>query len=367
MGVVDKRFVRAAVFFAVATLIKPQALIFTPVLLLAFYHHRAWKQLALGALYGLGIFLVLAAPFFWNNGGFAGLINLYKSTLSSYPYSTVNAFNLYALTDPMWSALDVTWLGIPYRIWGFIFILVAVALAAYYSFNTKDRKDLSKSYFIAMVLITIVFVFGTKMHERYLYPVLILSLFAFMESRDRRFLTLFLGFSLTQYINVGYTLAYLNTGGNPPADGIVLVTAITTIILAIYLLYIGYDVYIRRTVKLLPEPVTPKEAYAADLLLAEGIKPLAAAERRSPLKLKRRDWIWMLGITVLYGALALYHLGDNKAPETLWEPAASGESFYVDLGRPINWSGSMCSAVSEQGSFSWNSARPLIIGAARLR
>ncbi|MEK3875109.1 glycosyltransferase family 39 protein [Paenibacillus sp. FSL M7-0420] len=332
MGVVDKRFVRAAVFFAVATLIKPQALIFTPVLLLAFYHHRAWKQLALGALYGLGIFLVLAAPFFWNNGGFAGLINLYKSTLSSYPYSTVNAFNLYALTDPMWSALDVTWLGIPYRIWGFIFILVAVALAAYYSFNTKDRKDLSKSYFIAMVLITIVFVFGTKMHERYLYPVLILSLFAFMESRDRRFLTLFLGFSLTQYINVGYTLAYLNTGGNPPADGIVLVTAITTIILAIYLLYIGYDVYIRRTVKLLPEPVTPKEAYAADLLLAEGIKPLAAAERRSPLKLKRRDWIWMLGITVLYGALALYHLGDNKAPETLWEPAASGESFYVDLG-----------------------------------
>ncbi|MFD2874934.1 hypothetical protein ACFTAO_01490 [Paenibacillus rhizoplanae] len=83
----------------------------------------------------------------------------------------------------------------------------------------------------------------------------------------------------------------------------------------------------------MPEPVTPKEAYAADMLLAEGIKPLAPAERRSPLKLKRKDWIWMLGITVLYGALALYHLGDNKAPETLWEPAASGESFYVDLGQ----------------------------------
>ncbi|AIQ56104.1 phospholipid carrier-dependent glycosyltransferase [Paenibacillus borealis] len=333
MGIVDRTFVRAAIFFAIATLIKPQALIFTPVLLFAYYHHRAWKQLALGAVYGLGIFALLAAPFFWNNGGFGGVIDLYKSTLSSYPYSTVNAFNLYALTDPMWSALDVTWLGIPYRIWGFVFILVAVALAAYYSFNTKDRKDLSKSYFLGMVLITVVFVFGTKMHERYLYPVLLLSLFTFIESKDRRFLTLFLGFSLTQYINVGYTLAYLNTGNNPPTDGIVLVTAITTVILAIYLLYVGYDVYIRQSTKHLPEPVTPQAALEADVLLAEGIRPIAKQDRRSPLKLQRRDWIWMIAITVLYGALALYHLGDNKSPETLWEPAASGESFYVDLGQ----------------------------------
>ncbi|NOU82600.1 phospholipid carrier-dependent glycosyltransferase [Paenibacillus sp. LMG 31459] len=333
MGVVDRTFVRAAIFFAIATLIKPQALIFTPVLLFAFYHHRAWKQLAQGAVYGLGIFALLAAPFFWNNGGFAGVIDLYKSTLSSYPYSTVNAFNLYALTDPMWSALDVTWLGIPYRIWGFIFILVAVALAAYYSFNTKDRKDLSKSYFLGMVLITVVFVFGTKMHERYLYPVLLLSLFTFIESKDRRFLTLFLGFSLTQYINVGYTLAYLNTGSNPPTDGIVLVTAITTVVLALYLLYVGYDVYIRKATKHLPEPVSTQAAFEADMRLAEGIQPLAKQERRSPLKLQRRDWIWMIAITVLYGALALYHLGDTKSPETLWEPAASGESFYVDLGQ----------------------------------
>ncbi|WNS41628.1 phospholipid carrier-dependent glycosyltransferase [Paenibacillus sp. MMS20-IR301] len=332
-GIVDKTFIRAAIFFALATLVKPQALIFTPVLLFAFYHHRAWKQLALGAVYGLGIFAFLAAPFFWNNGGFAGLINLYKATLSSYPYSTVNAFNLYALTDPMWSALDLTWLGIPYRIWGFIFILAAVALAAYFSFNTKDRKDLSKSFFIGIVLITIVFVFGTKMHERYLYPVLLLSLFAFIESKDRRFLTLFLGFSLTQYINVGYTLAYLNTGGNPPTDGIVLVTAITTLILAFYTLYIGYDVYIRKAVKPLAPPVTMTAVFEADVALAGGIRPLAAKEQRSRLGLQRKDWIWMALITVLYGALALYHLGDTKSPQTVWQPSASGESFYVDLGQ----------------------------------
>ncbi|ASA25569.1 phospholipid carrier-dependent glycosyltransferase [Paenibacillus donghaensis] len=328
-GAADKTLVRAAIFFALATLIKPQALIFTPVLLFAFYHQRAWKQLAVGALYGLGIFGVLAAPFFWNNGGFAGVINLYKATLSSYPYSTVNAFNLYALTDPMWAALDNTWLGITYRVWGFVFILVAVATSVFYSFK-RDRQNLAKSYFIGMVLIVIVFVLGTKMHERYMYPALLLALFAYIESRDRRFLTLFLGFSLTQFINVGYTLAFLNIQSNPPNDGIVLLTAITNLLLLCYMLYIGYDLYIRGRHKLLPQPLTGQEKYSRDLQTAEELRPLA---EETKLKLQRKDWIAMLAITAVYAAIALFNLGSDKAPETLWEPAAGGESFYVDLGQ----------------------------------
>lgn len=278
-GAANQRFVRSAIMFALATLIKPQALIFTPVLLFAFYHHRAWKQLGLGAVYGLGIFGLLAAPFFWNNGGLVGIINLYKSTLSSYPYTSVNAFNLYALTDPLWSSLDLTWLGITYRVWGFIFILVAVAVAAYYSFK-KDQMDLSKSYFIGMTLIVVVFVLGTKMHERYMFPALILCMFTYIASRDRRFLTLFLGFSLTQYINVSYTLSHLNADSNPGADGIVLVTAIANLALLLYMLYIGYDVYVRRSIKPLPAPLTPEEQYQQDLIVVEQIRAASEGGQR---------------------------------------------------------------------------------------
>lgn len=330
-GAADKEFVRSAVWFAVAVLIKPQALIFTPVLMFAFYHHRAWKQLAVGALYGLGTFLLLAAPFFWNNGGLSGIIHLYQKTLSSYPYSTVNAFNLYALTDPMWSSLDLTWLGVAYRTWGFVFILAAVALAVFYSF-AKNRKDLSKSYFIGMVLIGIVFILGTKMHERYLFPILILCLFSFIESRDRRFLTLFLGFSLTQYINVGYTLDHLNAGINPGPDGIVLLTAIANLGLLLYMLYIGYHVYVKKVTRPLFPQITESEKSAEDLKIIEDIRPFAESGQGSRFKLQRKDWIWMAVITALYAALALFNLGSAKSPETLWEPSSSGESFYVDLG-----------------------------------
>ncbi|WP_379127603.1 glycosyltransferase family 39 protein [Paenibacillus sp. sgz500958] len=328
----DKAFVRSAIWFALAVLIKPQALIFTPVLLFAFYHHRAWKQLAVGALYGLGTFLLLAAPFFWNNGGIPGLVSLYKATLSSYPYSSVNAFNLYALTDPLWSSLDLTWLGITYRVWGFIFILAAVALAVFFSFK-KDRQDLSKSYFLGMVLIVVVFVLGTKMHERYLFPVLILCCFSFIQSRDRRFLQLLLGFSLTQYINVAYTLAHLNEGINPGSDGIVLVTSIANIALLGYLLYIGYQVYVLKDTKSLQPPVTTEDLIAEDLNTIEDIRPFAGSGSGSRLKLQRRDWTWMLGITAVYAAIALFQLGNTKSPETLWKTASIGESFYVDLGQ----------------------------------
>ena len=330
-GAVDKTFIRSAIFFALAVLIKPQALIFTPVLIFAFYHHRAWKQLAVGALYGLGAFVMLAVPFFWNNGGLGGIIHLYKNTLSSYPYSSVNAFNLYALTDPLWSSLDLTWLGITYRIWGLIFILVAVALAILFSF-AKDRLNLSKSYYLGMVLIVVVFVLGTKMHERYLFPVVILCLFSFIESRDRRFLTLFLGFSLTQYMNVGYTLAHLNAGNNPGSDGIVLTTAIANLGLLLYMLYIGYHVYIRKeTVSLLPQ-YTEMDKNEEDLRIVEGIRPFAESGSVAKPKLQRKDWIWMVSITAVYAALALFHLGSTNAPETLWEPAVKGENFYIDLG-----------------------------------
>lgn len=331
IGAVEQRFVPSAIWFALAVLVKPQALIFTPVLIFAFFHHRAWKQLGLGALYGLGLFSLLSAPFFWSNGGLGGLIDLYKSTLTSYPYSTVNAFNLYALTDPLWAGIDQTWLSIPYRTWGFISILAAVATAAHFSFK-KNPKELSKSFFIGLLLIVFMFVLGTKMHERYMYPAILLGLFAYMESKDRRFLMLFLGQSLTLYINVAYTLAHLNAGNNPPSDGIVLVTAIANLILFVYMLYVGNEVYLRKRVKPLAPPLTKQEFDQADTETVEAIRPISAEGMRSRFKLGRKDWIWMLGITAVYAALALFHLGSAKSPETVWQPAASGESFYVDLG-----------------------------------
>ncbi|WP_052756044.1 phospholipid carrier-dependent glycosyltransferase [Paenibacillus durus] len=331
LAVSDRRLAVSALWFAVATAVKPQALIFTPALLFAFIHYRAWKELLKGAVYGLIAFTLITLPFFWGNGGLGGLIDLYKSTLSSYPYSTVNAFNLYTLIAPSWSPIDQLWLGIPYRAWGNIFIIVAVALAALFSFR-KDRKDLSKSFFIGLVLIVVMFVVGTKMHERYMFPALVLSLFAFMEIKDRRLLTLFFGLSLTQFANVEYVLLYLNAGQNPGSDGIVLVTSIANVGLLLYMLYIGWDIFFRRRVLTLAPAYTDKQKRETDLALVCELRPDHSPQGSAVPRMMRRDWLWMAAITVLYGALAMVNLGSARSPETVWAPSAAGESFYVDLG-----------------------------------
>ncbi|MFF2484487.1 glycosyltransferase family 39 protein [Paenibacillus sp. NPDC058071] len=340
ISVVDNRLERGAVWFAIAVLVKPQALIFTPVILLAIWHKKEWKRSAISAGYGLAVFFALALPFFWSNGGLGGLINLYKTTLASYPYATLNAFNLYSLTGGNWKPLDATWLSVPYKVFGNLAIVLAVALAAWFSLKGKDKKDLSKSFFIGVVLIMIVFLFATKMHERYMYPALLLSVFAYVYTKDRRLLHVLFGFSVTLFVNISYVLAFSPYTTGVPADGIVLLFSICNLGLLIYMLYVGYDVYIRGRVLPL-EPITPEGLKQRDEQLLEEVK--SSGDRhdektnydRARTRLGKKDWIWMAAITVVYAAFALFNLGTIKSLDTGWKPQAAGHSFYVDFGENV--------------------------------
>ncbi|MUG46572.1 phospholipid carrier-dependent glycosyltransferase [Paenibacillus woosongensis] len=325
----ERRLEKSAVWFAIAAIIKPQTFIFTPVWLLALLYYRSWKRISVSVLLGAAVFALLALPFFWNQGGLPALIGLYKTTLASYPYATVNAFNLYALFGHNWAPLDQRWLLLPFRTWGMLFILAAVAYAIYISLRRRGR-DLTKTFFIALALIVIVFVAGTKMHERYMFPALLLCLFSFIQSRDRRLLYLYLGFSMTQYVNVAYVLGHLNLGMSPGNHGIVLLCSLANVVLLVCTLITGYRMYVqkkRQPVKRQDE----KEREANDALLLEE---LASKEKRRSLykiRFQSRDWLWVGLVTLLYAALALYQLGSTKAPVTEWKPTKP-VSFYVDFG-----------------------------------
>ncbi|MGO4542462.1 phospholipid carrier-dependent glycosyltransferase [Paenibacillus sp. 2TAB19] len=332
----ESKIERASVWFAIAALIKPQAFIFMPVLLLYFIHRRAWKQVPVSAFFGFTTFGLLAVPYFWGNGGLSALLDLYSGTLSSYPYASLNAFNLYTLIGANWKALDQQWLLLPFKTWGNLFIIAAVALAVYFSFRKKkDNGETSDhSFYLAALLITVVFMLVTKMHERYLFPVLLLSLVSFMQSFDRRMLYLYFGFSLTSFINVAYVLDFSKAGTFVPMNGILMLTSMANIGLLLYMLYIGYDMYKRgRTVGIVP--FTEADAKASDYAAVAEFKQQAAEVGAKTSKLawlSRRDWIWMGAITLIYAVIALINLGSHHAPVTVWQPSSSGQSFYVDLG-----------------------------------
>ncbi|WP_082967308.1 phospholipid carrier-dependent glycosyltransferase [Paenibacillus oryzae] len=345
-GMAERRFGYASIWFAIAALIKPQAFIFMPVLLLALALNRKWKPWLLSAGYGFTTFLLLATPFFWKTGGLASLIKLYSGTLSSYPYATLNAFNFYALQNANWKPLGESFLFIPYQVWGGLFIACAVALSVYFALvslrrNGGNQDD--RSFFIALILIAVVFIFVTKMHERYMFPALLLSLFAYIQSSDRRMLGIFYGFTITNFINMSYVLLFSKFTTNVPMDGIVILCSAANIGLLLYAIYIGYDRYKRGNI-LRSEMIKPEDRQAEDRRLLDaalGVKEgngmgaaggavLTSRKRRNPLS--KKEWLWMGGITLVYAAVALFNLGAMKGPVTPWQPASGGESFYVDLG-----------------------------------
>lgn len=331
-GISENKIERASIWFALAALIKPQAFIFMPVLLLWFVYRRAWKQIPVSAFYGFTTFILLALPFFWGNGGLSALISLYKGTLSSYPYSTLNAFNLYALSDANWKPITDKWLLFTFETWGTIFILAAVALAGYYAHWKRGGNDSGRSYFVAMILIAVVFIGVTKMHERYLFPVLLLAVMAFVQSLDRRMLFVYFGFSITSFINMAYVLDYSKVSTNVPFNGIVLLCSAANIGLLLYMLYTGYDSYIRTRVKPIEQIDEQQKIQSDHVALTEFTVDSASRLRQDARRLHRKDWIWMGAITLVYAVVALYQLGDMKGPETAWQPASAGQSFFVDLG-----------------------------------
>ncbi|WP_028609962.1 glycosyltransferase family 39 protein [Paenibacillus harenae] len=334
-SIAESRIGRASVWFALAALIKPQAFIFMPVLLLWFIYRRAWKQIPVSAFYGFGTFIVLALPFFWGNGGLSALYRLYSGTLSSYPYATLNAFNIYALSNANWKPITDTWLLFTFQTWASLFVLAAVAIAVFFALKKRDGETPNRSYLIAMVLISVVFVGVTKMHERYLFPVMLLGMLAFIQSLDRRMLTVYFGFSVTSFINIAYVLDYSKVSTNVPFDGIVLLCSLANIGLLLYLLYIGYDRYIKgREIRV--EQVGEKERAQSDSAVLMPYEAVHASRISQDgglsRRLKKQDWLWIGAVTLVYAIVALYHLGDMRGPGTVWQPASASQSFVVDLG-----------------------------------
>jgi dolichyl-phosphate-mannose-protein mannosyltransferase len=188
--------------FAVAFLVKPQAISIAPVLgvgLLTFYPPRRVAA-ALGAGLALGIALIV--PFFGLDF-VRRFLDVLRNATDVYPYTSLWTYNLWGIYG-FWKDDRVGgFLGMTPRQIGLVLYLLAagggVAWLVYELRRTTDR-------FFTMLMFAVYFTFLpvmvlTRMHERYLYPLFaFLLLFATLcqlkgtatdpEERDLRFLGL---------------------------------------------------------------------------------------------------------------------------------------------------------------------------------
>ncbi len=311
------KYILSCIVFSLGFLIKPQGVIFAPVLICYFIYRAFFKKdvknllketlIAFVSCAALVFLLILP---FSKNFNFYPVINQYIDTLKSYPYASVNAYNLFMLFGGNWLSITKPFLFLTFSVWSTIFIVLTVVFAVFVFIKSKGEKSFFE---IGAFVIMAVFTLAGKMHERYAFPVMLLLIMAFIMKKDKRYLFMYVMISVTHFINV-FCVLYLYTALNStalPKGFLPYLVAFLNIAILIYM----------ANFLLSPKKEEKKE------------KSFSFIKSEKGEKLKKTDFIIMAVVTLVYSVVAFSNLGDMKAPEThCFIPG--GTSVKVKLEEP---------------------------------
>lgn len=331
---VEERYIPALLAFAAAVLIKPQALLFAPLGVFAIavnlVRGRSARKLvdfAIGVAVALGLMYLCALVCFGFEGGVLNpvrrLIELYKSTLGSYSYLTVNALNIYQIFNLNWA------LTAKYPIWTVaawcLFALAYVYAGVLYA-KSQEKKHL---LLIGALLLTLIYCFGPKIHERYIFPAMLLLTLAYAFERDKRLLlsltvmTAMVAMNELLVLQGGITEA--NYGHLQSSEQwLNMLLSFINVANAMYLCWVAADICICGRVRRLRR--AGSEVYGSANISTQ--KP----RRDHRLHLGRVDCLLMAVVTLAYAGVAYHDLGDMDAPQTTWVSSQAAESVTLDLG-----------------------------------
>lgn len=194
-----KEIFKSSLLSSLGILIKPHSIVILPVLLLYafknFLRNKFYKSIILGVL----VFVALSIPFFPNNP-ILGIFELAVKSQDVYKYTSLNAFNYWALFG-LWRP-DNQVLILSYKTWGALFFLISLMLVALPLLKKQVEK---KEYYLSSsILIISSFTLLTRMHERYLFPFLGFILIAAIIYRSRFLISVYVLSSLLNFINLWY-------------------------------------------------------------------------------------------------------------------------------------------------------------------
>jgi Gpi18-like mannosyltransferase len=207
-ALLDRRYEACGCLFALGVLAKPQTAILLPVVAFVMLKQGGWRRtlfsaLAFWAVVGLVVLSFRPAdPFYFLGERYAGYF--------VYPYTSLNAYNFWALGG-FWASDAATLGGLSLQYWGLIYYaaFLLLVLPRYYR-----RPDWRSTVFVSFLLFFGFFMLMTRMHERYLFPVLAMLAMAW-PFRPARWL--YGGLTATYLFNVAYVMAVLNANSAIPA------------------------------------------------------------------------------------------------------------------------------------------------------
>ena len=323
----QRRYLPAAVLYGVALAIKPQALLFGPVLAVCYLaaitlekdRLRAFGRCFGGAALALLPPLLTGLPFFGVVQLIPKLIDKYTGTMSGYPYATINAFNWLAALGGNWKELaDPALFGISWQQLGCLNILLVTAGLAYFAVRSVRGGWFSPLLLAAYYGIGI-FTLAHCMHERYMVPGVLLTLLAAAHWNDIRLYAAGVGLSLTGFINLA--TVYSLTGTNDEwltsatSSTVAVLTGLGETVCFVLLIFAVWDIARHGHTLALPET-----------------KPETAPPVPAPQpKWTRREVGALLALTAATAVLSFSYLGSRTAPQDPLDATGTALSESVTL------------------------------------
>ncbi len=233
---------------------KPQSIALAPLIVYMIARRQGLKGLITSTIISAATILIVIIPFKWSNP-IDFLAEIYFEGYGGYPYTSINAFNVWAFTG-FWKP-D----GGPFTILEPFTIGWAMfgALTAFTLYLLHDRLDDSEGVpvlFSAFVLLFSFFMLPTRIHERYLFPTI--SVLTLMMPFFRGARPIYGALTFTCLSNQAYVLHFINSGNFiPDLDPFVwMVTLINlaTFLYTILLLVRGLKLGNRLNLAQAPEP-----------------------------------------------------------------------------------------------------------------
>ncbi len=187
----------SAVLFAIALAMKPQAIIFIPMLGIIWLYSakKLWNWTGIIIAIAATLFTV-ALPFIIS-GSFDKMWHVVTGAVGRYPWVSVCAFNIWYLItniNPEHTVDSNTYILFSYRTWGLLLFFTSSALILLPVFfrairhrlqKAAPQKDLIQMMMLACGLVTLsFFYFNTQMHERYAHAIIIFFFFYGVYSKN---------------------------------------------------------------------------------------------------------------------------------------------------------------------------------------
>lgn len=195
MALEKEKPILASVLFAIAGMTKFQCLFFTPVFLMELFVRFRVKKFFGGILAAAGTVAAVFIPFMIGSKNIMLFFDVYLKGQGLYPYCTLNAFNIYGIFGLNWKE-DTGGIISLYSISFLLVVVLIIGLILVYLF--ARRKSV---WILGFLFMNTLFMFMTRMHERYQFVVLIFILMAALTHKNRGMFYCFAGMTFMTFIN----------------------------------------------------------------------------------------------------------------------------------------------------------------------